>query len=296
MAKQTDYSQYENEELVKIIRSGRDADGAVILLLMSRCKPYSLNIYKRYRYSVELMELDSITYIAHRQACETFSSDRGYYMPYYGLYLQTELSNASGDNGSGFHVPRRVQDNVRRYRKAVQDFVTAHQREPTTSEILRMTGFTEDEINELTEAYNAMHPTSLDCPVVTAESDGDCTIGDLVPDQTDLAESVTQSVYVREISDKLDAVMSRDLTRPEKIAVQVKMYEVDRYAVLGGLSPENAKKYYQSGLRKLRQPKSANALRPFLDTENLFIASGLASFKRTGTSAPERITINRLDK
>lgn len=297
MTKQTDYSQYENEELAKLVKMGRDTDGQIVLYLIDRNKPFSIRIWQKYKYSVPIEELRGISYISMTRACKSFSEDRGgLLLTVYAWALERELQQASGNNQSGFHVPRRVQDNVRRYRKAVTEFVSAHQREPTTSEILRMTGFTEDEINELTEAYNAMHPTSLDCPVVTAESDGDCTIGDLLPDQTDLAESVTQSVYVREISDKLDAVMARDLTRPEKIAVQVKMYEADRYAVLGGLSAENVKKCYASGLRKLRQPKSANALRPYLDTENLYIASGLASFKRTGTSSPERITINRLDK
>lgn len=296
MAKQTDYSQYENEELVKIIRSGRDADGAVILLLMSRCKPYSLNIYKRYRYSVELMELDSITYIAHRQACETFSSDRGYYMPYYGLYLQTELSNASGDNGSGFHVPRRVQDNVRRYRKAVQDFVTAHQRDPTTLEIMRMTGFTRDELEELTEAYNAMHPTSLDCPIVTEESDGDCTIGDLTADQTDTEQIITDKVYIEDLRKELRDIMTGALTREQRNAVDVRSYGVTDYAMLIGQTKDDVRRNYAAGLKVLRRPEHTRRLRGYLETDNLFTATGYRSFRRTGTSSPERITINRLDK
>lgn len=296
MAKQTDYNQCENEELVKIIRSGRDTDGAVILLLMSRCKPYSWNIYKRYRYSVETAELDSITYIAHRQACETFSSDRGYYMPYYGLYLQTELSNASGDNGSGFHVPRRVQDNVRRYRKAVQDFVTVHQRDPTTLEIMRMTGFTRDELEELTEAYNAMHPTSLDCPIVTEESDGDCTIGDLTADQTDTEQIITDKVYIEDLRKELRDIMTGSLTREQRNAVDVRSYGVADYAMLIGQSKEDVRRNYTSGLKILRRPEHARRLRGYLETDNLFTATGYSSFRRTGTSSPERITINRLDK
>lgn len=295
MAKQTDYSQYENEDLAKLVKMGKDTDGQIVLYLIDRNKPFSIQIWQKYRYSVPHEELPSIAYIAMSDACKVFEADRGaLLLSVYGWYLKKELLRASGDNQSGFHVSKRVRDDVLTYKKAVTEFTQKHQREPTQRELIKLTGLTENELAEAETAYSALYPVYLDTPITTAESDGDCTIGDLVPDQTDLAESVTQSVYVKEISDTLDAVMSRNLTRPEKIAVQVKMYEADRYAVLGGLSAATVQKYYQSGLRKLRQPRAANCLRGFVDNENIYHGTGLQAFRRTGSGQPEKIALSHL--
>ena len=297
MARETDYSQLENEQLARLVKMGRDADGEIVLFLIDRNKPFSIRIWQKYKYSVPIEELRGISYISMTRACKSFSEDRGgLLLTVYAWALERELQQASGDNQSGFHVPRRVQDNVRRYRKTVQDFVAVHQRDPTTLEIMRMTGFTRDELEELTEAYNAMHPTSLDCPIVTEESDGDCTIGDLTADQTDTEQIITDKVYIEDLRKELRDIMTGSLTREQRNAVDVRSYGVADYALLIGQSKEDVRRNYASGLKVLRRPEHARRLRGYLETDNLFTATGYSSFRRTGTSSPERITINRLDK
>lgn len=297
MAKQTDYSTLENEDLAKLVKMGRDTDGQIVLYLIDRNKPFSIRIWQQYRYSVPHEELPSIAYIAMSDACKVFEADRGaLLLSVYGWYLKKELLRASGDNQSGFHVSKRVRDDVLTYKKAVTEFTQKHQREPTQRELIKLTGLTENELTEAETAYSALYPVYLDTPITTAESDGDCTIGDLVPDQTDTEQIITDKVYIEDLRKELRDIMTGALTREQRNAVDVRSYGVTDYAMLIGQTKNDVRRNYTAGLKVLRRPEHTRRLRGYLETDNLFTATGYSSFRRTGTSSPERITINRLDK
>ena len=287
----------ENEQLAAFIRAGRDLSGDATLLLMKRTEGFLVREFKKYKRFLDEEALPSITFIATRRACEIYSQERGaLFITVYGWVLQSELSRALGDSINGFYVPEHTRLKLRTYDKCLKEFVQTYGREPSSSEIAAITGLSERELIELLRAESAMHPVRLDAPVKTSEGEqADVfSMGDMIADAGDLESSVLETVYQEEISDTLTEVINKYLTDEEKRAVQIRMYGATEYSGLAGLSSDQTKKYYLSGLRQLRRPICARRLRPFMENENPYVGSGINAFRRTGSGVPERIAIMHL--
>ena len=131
---------------------------------------------------------------------------------------------------------------------------------------------------------------SLDAPVSEGDEDS-ASFGDLIEDPRGKHELETaeEAVFCDELRKTLDMVLS-DI--PENCSdVLRRRYYMDKtiQAVADETGADTAKvlRDERSGLRKLREPKRAKYLRPFLNFD-CYHGTGLQSFNNSGMSIQER--------
>lgn len=135
----------------------------------------------------------------------------------------------------------------------------------------------------LNEAY------SLDKPL-TDESDS-AVFGDLIPDQraTATMEAVEERAYQRQLKHAIDRALS-ELPADVADVLRLRNYDrltLDEVAARWQLSRERIRQMEYKGIRKLREPKIACILRPFMDFD-FYSSTGLSAYKHNGMSVEER--------
>lgn len=130
---------------------------------------------------------------------------------------------------------------------------------------------------------------SLDKPL---NDETDSTVfGDLIPDQRAAAtmEAVEEREYQRQLKHAIDRALSE---LPADVADVLRLRNYDRLTLdeIGErwkLSRERIRQLENKGIRKLREPKIACILRPFMDF-NFYSSTGLTAYQQTGMSVQER--------
>lgn len=137
------------------------------------------------------------------------------------------------------------------------------------------------------EPLNGAH--SLDAPLGD-ESDG-AVFGDLMPDQR--AAATMEAVEEAEFQTQLKHAIGRALAElPPDVAEVLRLRNYDQLTLdeIGkrwGLSWEQIRKMENKGIRKLREPRIACILRPFMDFD-FYFSTGLAAYQQSGMSVQER--------
>lgn len=135
----------------------------------------------------------------------------------------------------------------------------------------------------LNEAY------SLDKPL--ADEADSAVFGDLVPDQraTATMENVEEREYQRQLKLAIDRALSE---LPADVAEVLRLRHYDRLTLneIGKrwqLSRERIRQMEYKGIRKMREPKIACILRPFMDFD-FYSSTGLTAYQHSGMSIQER--------
>ena len=130
---------------------------------------------------------------------------------------------------------------------------------------------------------------SLDKPL-SDESDS-AVFGDLIPDQraTATMEAVEERAYQRQLKHAIDRALSE---LPADVADVLRLRNYDRLTLdeIGErwkLSRERIRQLENKGIRKLREPKIACILRPFMDFD-FYSSTGLTAYQQSGMSVQER--------
>ena len=131
----------------------------------------------------------------------------------------------------------------------------------------------------LNEAY------SLDKPL-TDEPDS-AVFGDLMAAAT--MESVEEREYQRQLKHAIDRALS-ELPADVADVLRLRNYDrltLDEVAARWQLSRERIRQMEYKGIRKLREPKIACILRPFMDFD-FYSSTGLTAYQQSGMSVQER--------
>lgn len=133
---------------------------------------------------------------------------------------------------------------------------------------------------------------SLDKPLGD-EADG-TVFSDLIPDRRAAAtiERIEEREYQRQLKYAIDRALSElppdvaEVLRLRNFA-QLTLEEIgERWQ----LSQEKVRQMENKGLRKLRDPKIARTLRPFIDFD-FYSGTGLSAYRNTGMSVEERVVL-----
>lgn len=141
---------------------------------------------------------------------------------------------------------------------------------------------------------------SLDAPIKGMDDKDGCTLGDTIADKTDYAEMVTNNIQKRDL-EKVVAAALTELSEQEEQVIRAEFYKRKNSQQIGeilGISPSRVCQLRASALRKLRESKIADSLRPFLEDEQEK-ANGVASWKNSRavkdcTSLAEQLALIRL--
>lgn len=106
-------------------------------------------------------------------------------------------------------------------------------------------------------------------------------------------EETEQVIYNTQLHDKLNEIMGRALTEPQREIIKGRYYAGLTQRELGeqqSKSHQRIRQIEQEALRKLRQPQYCRELRPFLEWCSWFYTGGFQSFTEHRASNVELIT------
>jgi RNA polymerase primary sigma factor len=155
-----------------------------------------MSITRNYtKAGVPLLDLIQEGNLGLIRAVEKFDYKMGYKLSTYATWwIRQAVTRALADQGRTIRLPVHVADQVRRLMRARRQLAQKLNREPTTEELARESGFPERRVHELLDLVE--DPVSLETPV----GDGESLYADLIEDVN---------------SDRPDETTSKKLRRKE---------------------------------------------------------------------------------
>jgi RNA polymerase sigma-B factor len=126
--------------------------------------PLAKHLARRYSRGIdEQSDLEQVASVGLLKAIERFDPDRGVTFTSYAVpTIVGELKRYFRDRGWSVRLPRNLQELALRVNRVNQELATELGRTPTTSEIARRAGATDEEVLEAWEASGAYRAVSLD--------------------------------------------------------------------------------------------------------------------------------------
>lgn len=129
-----------------------------------------------YIYNEDVEDLIQIGFIGLMKAAKRFEAERGLAFSTYAVPVITgEIKSQMRDNGL-IKVSRSLKADGNVIRKAENDFMAKHGRSPKLSELSILTGFSEERVNQVFSAMDAMKNTEEPEKIVAWTDEEDCNI------------------------------------------------------------------------------------------------------------------------
>ncbi len=287
-----------NEQLVIRIKAGENV-AENMEQLYDQVKNFVHSIAWKYRDSGELEDLEQEGYLALYPAIDGYDPDTGYkFLTYAEYHIRQRMQRYLQMNGSCLRLPVHCMEQVRKYDRFRQTFKREYGRNPSDQESACFLGFSLERIRSIRKNACMAKLGSLDSPVTGADGNADNTVGDFVPDGTDLEEDVTERMAAEQMRRVLwELVDSLEGQQPEVIRCRYQQnMKLDEIGQVCGMNRERVRQIEAKALRKLRNPARSKHLRPFLPEADRIYSDALygsyESFNRTWTSSTERVALS----
>lgn len=284
-----------NEDIVILIQRGEERKSNLLRLYEKNKGIISRIALSVVAPGVEKEDLMQEAYFAIEKAADRWSPEHGARFITYAIYwIRQVMIRYAADKGSAVRIPVHRNDEIRAYRKCIEEYQSDHLEEPTTLEISLIMGWPVSKVEEIRRCESLLHMASIDS--VVAGDDQDITLGETVEDPRDLIGKVEDKIQsdqlksalwgcVDELSETKSEVLRKRYRYNETLAACAE--DLDR-------SIERVRQIEREAIKELQKPSMARRLSSFYEerVESLcFQSTGLQSFKSTFTSSPERAAI-----
>ena len=288
-----------NETLVDLIRNASDQKerkGYISELYQSNYL-YFWKICKRYSAYEDIDDLVQEAFFGLRIAVERYNPDQGVpFINYAAIWIENSIMKYIETCGHVVRFPRWMNNRIIKYEKARKKFYQENEREPSDQELADLMSLTIEQLNKVKENALIMKTASLD--KVISEDDDDISLVDAIPDPIDHYEEITdrmdEDIKRQTIWEEVDRLKEnesqviREYYRNEKT--------LDDIGQARGCSSENVRQIRDRALSKLKRSNTIQKYANDYLSARAYSGTGLSSFKRTGSSAPERTAIERIDR
>lgn len=282
-----------NEELVAKIRAGEDVEKNVERLYFQN-EGLIGKIASHYIGYCEIEDLKQEGYFGLMTALELWSPDGGASFSTYAFQWIRQTMRRYVDNcGALVRLPTHTIDRIYKYKQAVESFNQSFMRNPSSRELAFYMGVSPSEVEKIKRDAQCLNPKSTD---ETLGEDESLTLGETISDEKDEIEDVLERVQREELSlllwslvDNLEKRESEVLRKRYKEGLTLRNCGEDL-----GISVEGVRQIESKAMRKMRKSSVRKQLEPYLDERAVSVAyssTGLGTFRRTWTSAPERAVL-----
>ena len=281
--------EYSNEELVEMIRSGMDPAGHM-LQLWQQNRGLIGKIAGRYQGYEDMEDLKQQGYIGLCDAVKNYCPKKGIpFANYAAIWIQQSMARYIENNGAMVRVPVYKQQAQRRYKRFLHNFEVQIGRTPSDYETCYYMGMKYSDLQDIKESIRMKWPESLDSFI---SEDDSMTVGDLVPDKTDIEDSVLSEIEKEELKRILWPMVDE---LPEKQGqVIYLLYREEKSLRAAGemldISVGRVRSLKEKALKELRYSEKGQVLRAFLPEALGSMAyghNGMSEFNRTWTSSTE---------
>ena len=290
-------TEYTNETLVDLIRNGDTKDRKEYLaILYEQNYLYIRKICKRYSVSEDIDDLTQEAFFGIRIAVDRYEPDQGVpFINYASIWIENVIRRYVYTCGTVIRIPNNMKRSIIKYQMTVKDFYKNHGREPLDQELRELLSLNDKQLDILKERAITEKVLSLDKTIST--EDETFTLSDVVIDPEDHYEDITNQMDdEQKRRDVWEAVSTLDDRKADIIEKRYKdNMSLSQIGNALGLSKERIRQIENKALKQLSRSEKIKAYESEYLSARAYTGTGLSTFINTGTSAPERVAIERYE-
>lgn len=212
-----------------------------------------VSIAKHYRApNMTLQDLIQEGSLGLIRSIDKFEYKKGFkFSTYATWWIKQAITRAISDQSRIVRVPVHMNESINKMQRAKNNFVNAHHREPSDTELAELMGITKRKLREIQTA--AADTISTETPV---GEEGDTTLGDFIVDKD--SQTAEQNVIEQEKHNRI--MMAIETLTPREQMVIIKRfgldggreYTLDEIGKEIGVTRERVRQIEGKALRKLR--------------------------------------------
>lgn len=285
-----------NEELVAEIQAGVNVPDNMAQLYQQN-KPFIRKVVFPFSSCCEMDDLMQEAYFGLYNAAQGFRKEEGFKFTTYAEWpIRTAVQRYCQRTGQQKKLPPQIIHQISQYQKFKSDVMAATGEEPSDQEYCQFIPVTLAGLKELRKYMHEMTPVSIDMVLPGTE---DFTVGDTIPDEFDLEESVSEQLS-RPVGEAMLWEAVSDLGDRYSTIIEGQFRKGETLGDLGDqleISKERVRFLRNRALTALRRSKKVYEAADIYGYDcGKAYHWGFGHFKNTNTSSTEFLAIKRIER